>query len=263
MTPSRVGRAWCNAVALALGLAGSACGCATAGESAPAMPRVVRVPSGWLGRLRAEGRPVQPVVAEPAGAEPTDDVEALTLTPVTNLEEPAGAPAVVPLASTDPRSGPIRNGFFNPIPGATFAGYVGDTGLDLASPPRAVYAIAAGTLDYAEEGHTRWRGPKDTPFSVRLTLDAPIAWKSRHITHVYYTHLSAVAVEQPEGALPRHHVEGGERLGTSGVANGLPHLHLGLLLDGNVEQDSWDGLLVESDVRAALGGYKNGDVLPK
>jgi hypothetical protein len=43
----------------------------------------------------------------------------------------------------------------------------------------------------------------------------------------------------------------------------VPHLHLGLLLDGMVEQDSWDGILVEGDIRKLFGGYKNGELLPK
>jgi hypothetical protein len=41
----------------------------------------------------------------------------------------------------------------------------------------------------------------------------------------------------------------------------VPHLHLGLLLDGNVEQDSWHFLLREAEVRRVLGGYRHGEVL--
>lgn len=39
-----------------------------------------------------------------------------------------------------------------------------------------VFALAAGTLDYSEWGHTRWTTDKDTAFSVRLALDEPINW---------------------------------------------------------------------------------------
>lgn len=141
------------------------------------------------------------------------------------------------------------------------AGVGGDTGLDISGSPRPVYALAAGILDYSERGHTLWTGPRDTPFCVRLALDEPIPWRGRRITHIYYAHLSAVDTVQAEGAAERRHVAAGERLGTSGMARGVPHLHIGLLLDGNVEQDSWDFLLREGEVRRVLGGYRNGEVL--
>jgi murein DD-endopeptidase MepM/ murein hydrolase activator NlpD len=127
-----------------------------------------------------------------------------------------------------------------------------------------VHAIAAATVDYAEAGHTRWVGPKDTPYCVRLQLDVPIPWKGKHVvTHVYYAHLSALAFQQKEGASPKRHVAAGEPIGTSGVARGVPHLHLGLLLDGQVEQDDWTFILREQEVREALGGYQKGETLPK
>ncbi|GAC1573183.1 MAG: hypothetical protein NVS3B20_24320 [Polyangiales bacterium] len=59
----------------------------------------------------------------------------------------------------------------------------------------------------------------------------------------------------------RRHVVGGEILGTSGVARGVPHLHLGFLLDAQVEQDDWTFILREDEVRAVLGGYRNGERL--
>jgi murein DD-endopeptidase MepM/ murein hydrolase activator NlpD len=147
----------------------------------------------------------------------------------------------------------------SPMPGGILAGYAGDTGLDIAGTRLAVRALAAGTVEYAEWGHTRWRGPKDTAYCVRIALDTPIAFKGHTITHVYYAHMSALAFEQKEGATERRHVAAGESLGTSGVANGSWHLHLGLLLDGHVEQDDWTYILREDDVRAALGGYKPGE----
>ena len=163
-----------------------------------------------------------------------------------------------------PLTGALRAPHFhNPMPGGVFAGYVGDTGLDLAGSPRKVHAIADATVDYAEKGHTRWTGPKDSPFCVRLKLDQPVAWKGRKITHVYYAHLSAVELEQSESTTKKRHVVAGEPLGTSGVARGVPHLHLGLLLDGEVEQDDWTFILREGEVRSALGGYTNGETLPK
>jgi murein DD-endopeptidase MepM/ murein hydrolase activator NlpD len=160
------------------------------------------------------------------------------------------------------RSGPLRSGLSNPMPGGTMAGYAGDTGLDIAGLRLPVYAIAAGTLDYSERGHTLWTGRGDTPNCVRVALDQPIAWRGRRITHVYYAHLSELAFAKAEGSAERIHVDAGDRLGTSGFGRGSPHLHLGLLLDGNVEQDSWDDLLTEDAVREVLGRYRAGERLP-
>jgi murein DD-endopeptidase MepM/ murein hydrolase activator NlpD len=162
----------------------------------------------------------------------------------------------------DTRSPRLKNGALSsPIPGGIVGGWAGDTGLDVAASFRPVHALAAGTLDYSERGHTPWTAGKDTPNSVRIKLDTPIPWKERRVTHVYYTHLSRLETVQREGDTPRKHVEAGERIGVSGIGNGVPHLHLGLLLDDRVEQDAWDTLLVEGEVRKLLGGYKNGDRL--
>jgi hypothetical protein len=153
----------------------------------------------------------------------------------------------------------------SPMPRGNVGGWSGDTGVDIAGDHLEVFAIAAGTLDYSEWGHTRWTSGKDTAFSVRLALDEPIAWGEkgeRRITHVYYTHLSKVETNQPEGSETKRHVVTGERIGISGIGNGTPHLHLGLLLDNQVEQDSWTYILREHEVRKVFGGYKNGARLP-
>lgn len=160
------------------------------------------------------------------------------------------------------KSSPLPSGFFNPMPGGVFAGYRADTGLDIAGSPRPVYAIAAGTLDYSEPGHTLWTGRGDTPNCVRIRLSKPIPWKGRSITHVYYAHLSELEYLQPEGSNERRNIEAGERLGMSGKARGSPHLHIGLLLDGEVEQ-YLGTFLLEDEIRVLLGGYKNGKSLPK
>jgi hypothetical protein len=48
----------------------------------------------------------------------------------------------------------------------------------------------------------------------------------------------------------------------SGVANRSPHLHIGFLLDGDVTQ--YQGTFLYADqIRKVLGGYKNGDILPR
>lgn len=147
------------------------------------------------------------------------------------------------------------------MPGGILAGYRADTGLDIAGNRQPVYAIASGTLDYSEPGHTLWTGPGDTANTVRLELDEPVPFRGRMITHVWYAHLSALRFRQPEGAPERIHVDGGELLGISGVANGSPHLHLGLLLDGEVEQYAGTFLL-EDAVREVLGGFDHGAKLP-
>ena len=176
------------------------------------------------------------------------------------LPSPSPPPLLPPPAPPGPRSGVLRSGLHNPMPRGVFAGYQADTGLDIAGTRLPVFAIAAGTFDYSEPGHTLWTGPKDTPNCVRVELDTPIPWKNRRITHVYYAHLSALQTVQREGETPRRHVEGGELLGVSGVANHSPHLHVGLLLDGEVEQ-YWGTFLLADEIRRVLGGYRNGDRL--
>ena len=167
-----------------------------------------------------------------------------------------------PLADAPARSERLASGHFSPMPGGVLAGYAADTGLDIAGLPRPVYALAPGRLDYAEAGHTLWTGPRDTPYCVRVELDEPIPWRGRRITHVWYAHLSALEREQAEGAPARAHVDGGERLGLSGVARGSPHLHLGMLLDGDVSQ-AWGTFLSEAEIREVLGGLRNRARLPE
>jgi murein DD-endopeptidase MepM/ murein hydrolase activator NlpD len=176
----------------------------------------------------------------------------------------APTPVEPPAHDAGPLSPALRNPkLHSPMPGGFLGGWGGDTGLDIAGNRLSVYALAAGTLDYAEWGHTLWTRKPDTPYSIRLKLDEPIPWgDGRSITHVYYTHLSKVEVEQAEDAGTKRHVAAGEKIGVSGIGNGVPHLHLGLLLDNQVEQDSWTYILREGDIRKVMGGYKNGFLLP-
>ena len=155
----------------------------------------------------------------------------------------------------------LPSGLASPMPGAFVAGYPVDTGLDLAGMKLPVHAIAAGTVDYAERGHSAWTSPRDSPFAVRIELDRPIPHRGRLVTHVWYAHLAELAFEQREGQSPRRRVEAGERLGTSGVANGSWHLHLGLLLDGDVSQ-AWGTFLPEGEVREVLGAPPDGGGSP-
>src|SRR5437016_4975487 len=84
------------------------------------------------------------------------------------------SPALISLAPSA-RSSELLAGFFNPMPGGVLAGYRADTGLDIAGSPRPIFAIASGTLDYSEPGHTLWTGPSDTANCIRFALDHPIA----------------------------------------------------------------------------------------
>ncbi len=149
------------------------------------------------------------------------------------------------------------------MPGGSIGGWFGDTGMDISGRFLPVHAIADGVLEYSEHGHTLWTGRGDTAFSIRLRLDAPIALGKRRVTHVYYTHLSALVTDQAESSVVKKHVVAGERIATSGIGNGVPHLHLGFLLDGQVEQDSWEFILREDAIRKVMGGYKNGETLRK
>jgi len=166
-------------------------------------------------------------------------------------------------AGAPPLSAPLKNPKLrSPLPGGIMAGYAGDTGLDIGGVSLSVHAIAAGTLDYSERGHTRWTSPRDTPMSVRLALDEPIPWGKHKVTHVYFTHMAHLDHQKAEGEAKVVRVVAGQRLGISGTANGIPHLHLGLLCDGGVEQDTWELILREGEVRRLLGGYTNGERLP-
>lgn len=156
----------------------------------------------------------------------------------------------------------LPSGLYNPMPGGVISGYRADTGLDVMGIKLPVYAIASGWIDYAETGHTLWTGPRDTANCVRIELDEPIVHGDRRVTHIYYAHLSKLEHVQAEGQAPRTRVEAGDLLGTSGVANGSWHLHLGFLLDGEVEQ-TWGTFLYDDEIRKVMGGYRNGNRLPK
>ncbi|MCC6553291.1 MAG: hypothetical protein IT372_09770 [Polyangiaceae bacterium] len=243
-------------------------GCAAAppaGDLAPAAARAAApgaAPAAWARPLaapapvRCAGGEGAPCTGEPPSQDEARQGEraASTITASGVQGEAAPEPPARPTKETSVK---LPSGLHNPMPGGIMAGYMGDTGLDIAGNRLPVYAIAAGTLDYSEAGHTLWTGKRDTPYCIRIELDEPIPWEGRQITHVYYAHLSELAYQQAEGAAERIRIEAGERLGISGVANGSPHLHLGLLLDGEVEQ-TWGTYLLEDDIRQVLGGLRRG-----
>ena len=195
-----------------------------------------------------QDEPQKSVYVQQAKTVPTSDVDA--------------GKSIAPQWPARAKSKILPSGLFNPMPGGVISGYRADTGLDVMGIKMPVYAIASGWIDYAETGHTLWTGPRDTANCVRIELDEPIVHRDRRITHIYYAHLSKLEHIQPEGQSPRMRVEAGDLLGTSGVANGSWHLHLGFLLDGEVEQ-TWGTFLYDDEIRKVMGGYRNGNRLPK
>lgn len=194
-------------------------------------------------------------------ADVTDPLEAPRFPGPEASPEPEAPPPPPPAPDPERLSPALSCGLRSPMPGGFTAGYAADTGLDLAGIRMPVFAIASGRVVYAEPGHSLWSSPRDTDLAVLLELDEPIAWGDRKITHVWYAHLSELAFEQEDGVEDRRRVLGGERLGTSGVANGAWHLHLGLLLDGDTSQ-RWGSFLLEDDVRRALCGLRARQRLP-
>lgn len=149
------------------------------------------------------------------------------------------------------RARDLSCGLVDPLPGGYLAGYALDTGLDIASMPVDVFAVAAGRIVYAEKGHTAWNSARDSPYAVLVALEDPIAHDDRLVTHVWYAHLESVVREVARGD-DAVHVEAGALLGTSGRANGSYHLHLGMLLDGDTSQRYRRGFLDEAEVREVL-----------
>lgn len=127
----------------------------------------------------------------------------------------------------------------SPIPGSTRekndAGYPADSGLDIAVPVgTACVAVADGVLVYSEPGHTPW--VEDTnlakpgfqyPHSILLKLDKPVELYGKTIRFAWYTHLTSVVHQVPDGGNRR--VKAGEVIAHSGIGNRVPHLHFGLL----------------------------------
>ena len=204
------------------------------------------------GRVVATG---DAATAEPAALErPRDGAH---IQPVDGTSDDSATSGPPP----GPSSEPLSCGFSNPMPGGYMAGYAADTGLDIAGMGLPVFAIAAGTVDYAESGHTLWTGRGDTDRAIRIKLDEPIAYGERKITHVWYAHMNELSFEQPQGAKQPRRVAAGEYLGTNGKANGMWHLHLGLLLDGDTTQ-RWGAFLLEDEVRSVLCGLRSKQRLP-
>ena len=128
----------------------------------------------------------------------------------------------------------------NPIPGSTRerndGGYAADSGLDLLTPPGTpCIAVADGELVYSEAGHTPW--VEDTnpdipglqgPHSILLRLKQTFSYGGLTVRFAWYTHLTAVEYDVPDGSQTQP-VRAGEVIGWTGIGNRGPHLHFGLL----------------------------------
>lgn len=136
----------------------------------------------------------------------------------------------------------------NPVPGTTQARndghYPGDSGCDINVPVGTpVVACADGEIVYSEFGHTPWvpcpTHPHDTPGSVLIRLAQPLVVDGRTYYYAWYTHMSRLEHQVPDGGA-RHPVRAGERLGLTGTGNDVPHLHFALLVDRRQrDEDDW------------------------
>ena len=176
-------------------------------------------------------------------------------------------------AATRPPQGPLNDDldlplptpvdgspFINPTPKTNLkkqkGGYSADTGLDIhGNIGDPIVAPASGTLEYAEAGHTAQADQDSDPntpgfqpqYSFRIKLDSPFTYQGKTVRFIYGTHLSSLdpSVANKTGI----RIQQGQRLGAMGQANGVPHLHLGLV--GDRQQSEF---LNFQQVDALLGG---------
>lgn len=137
----------------------------------------------------------------------------------------------------------LRNGYAFPIEqaaGVREAGYVEDSGLDIAAPRGTrVVSFGNGQIVYSERGHTPWvadaKHPRDTANSVLIKLDKPLTINGQVIRtpngqpviYVWYTHLSALRFQVPLNTQTKPRVTAGTVVGSTGTGNNNDHLHLG------------------------------------
>ena len=155
---------------------------------------------------------------------------------------------------------PIRGkvDMVNPTPEvdltANKGGYAADTGLDIHGPEGTpIVSMLPGTLVYAEKGHSAQMGQSSSSkgytdqHSVLIKLDKPFTHNGKQINYAWYTHLQDLnpAIANKTGIK----VNAGQHLGGMGIANGVSHLHLGLV--GDRAQTVY---LNYKEVREVLGG---------
>jgi len=131
-------------------------------------------------------------------------------------------------------------GLVNPTPQVNLdenrGGYAADTGLDIHGPEGTpIVSMLPGTLIYAEKGHSAQMGQSSSSegytdqHSVLIKLDKPFTHNGKRINYAWYTHLRDLdpSIANKTGIK----VKAGQNLGGMGIANGVSHLHLGLVGD--------------------------------
>lgn len=154
--------------------------------------------------------------------------------------------------------GPV--GLVNPTPKVNPStqpgGYAADTGLDIIGKTGdPIVAPLSGTLEYAERGHVAQMGQDSDPtkpgiqdqHSFRIKIDKPFTYAGKKVNFVYGTHLSTLhpGVKDKSGI----HINAGTVMGKMGVANNVPHLHLGFV--GDRSQNTF---LNFQEMKKILGG---------
>lgn len=92
---------------------------------------------------------------------------------------------------------------------------------------------------YSEKGHTPWKIPPDTPYSILIKLDTPISCGGATRYYMWYTHMSFLeyyvkltseyATQFGKTPVPQFHIAVGAYLGKTGLGNKSPHLHFGVV----------------------------------
>jgi hypothetical protein len=147
-------------------------------------------------------------------------------------------------------------------------GYAADSGLDIIGKTGdSVVSPVDGTLLYAEEGHTSWKDDSnpDKPghqpqHSFLIQLSKSFKYGGKTIKYAYGTHLSSLGSSfANKSGVP---IKSGQFIGRMGVANKVPHLHLGLLQ--NRAQSSPSDWLSNVEVKNVLTGSRfHGGFVPK
>lgn len=107
------------------------------------------------------------------------------------------------------------------VPRLSKGDYPQDSGCDILAESESVVAVGNATLIYAERGHTKWTTPPDTPYSVKLRLDKPVIRNGVSYPLVFMTHLSQTTTK-----INGTKIDKGEYVGTTGLGNKVPHLHI-------------------------------------
>ena len=168
-------------------------------------------------------------------------------------------------SSTGPASSgtTLNYGLVNPTPNTNIlenkGGYAADTGLDIIGKVGdPIVSPVDGILEYAERGHTAQMGQDSDPtkpgiqdqLSFRIRLNKPFTFDGKKVNFVYGTHLATLdAGVANKFDIP---IKAGQRLGTMGVANNVPHLHIGF-----VEDRAQTGFLNFKEVRRLLSGQSS------